>query len=195
MHTCRCGFDLRNADTEPADEWQLIASRLAVGEHSPSRHPLLDIRPISLRLACLLWYQLYTYKKLDASDQVPTRTIEQAIEYFTHWPEVFTQELEQQAALSGDKLICDYNKTSFRDIFGNIVGISRLLLQASPESDFVLAPLESFLARLVEQNPQTRVPNVADFLISMSEAAILLGTSYEQVYRLCLLYTSDAADE
>ncbi|GAA0692937.1 hypothetical protein GCM10009022_14950 [Vreelandella titanicae] len=132
----------------------------------------------------MLWYQLYTYKKLDASDQVPTRTIEQAIEYFTHWPEVFTQELEQQAALSGDKLICDYNKTSFRDIFGNIVGISRLLLQASPESDFVLAPLESFLARLVEQNPQTRVPNVADFLISMSEAAILLGTSYEQVYRL-----------
>ncbi|MFS8149725.1 TniQ family protein [Vreelandella titanicae] len=184
LHTCRCGFDLRNADTEPADEWQLIASRLAVGEHSPSRHPLLDIRPISLRLACLLWYQLYTYKKLDASDQVPTRTIEQAIEYFTHWPEVFTQELEQQAALSGDQLICDYNKTSFHDIFGHIVGISRLLLKPYPESDFVLAPLENFLARLVDQNPQTRVPNVADLLISMPEAAILLGTSYEQAYRL-----------
>lgn len=97
---------------------------------------------------------------------------------------MFTKELEEQASLSGDKLICDYNKTSFHDIFGNIVGISRLLLKPYPENDFVLAPLENFLARLVDQNPQTRVPNVADLLISMPEAAILLGTSYEQAYRL-----------
>ncbi len=97
---------------------------------------------------------------------------------------MFTQELEQQAALSGGKLVCDYNKTSFHDVFGNIVGISRLLLKAYPESDFVLTPLENFLARLVDQNPQSRVPNVADLLISMPEAAILLSTSYEQAYRL-----------
>lgn len=184
LHTCRCGYDLRNADTDPADEWQLIASRLVVGEQATSRHPLLAIRSISLRLACLLWYQLYTHKMLDDSDQVPAHTIEQAIEYFTHWPEVFTSELEEQAAFAGDRLVCDYNKTSFRHVFGDIVSISRLLLKRYPESDYVLAPLEGFLARLVNQNPQTRVPNAADLLISMSEAAVLLGTSFEQVYRL-----------
>ncbi|MYL24340.1 hypothetical protein GLV89_11195 [Halomonas alkaliantarctica] len=184
LHTCRCGFDFRNADTDPADEWQLIASQLVDGEHAPSKHPLLAIRPISLRLACVLWYQLYTHKTLDDRDQVPAHAIEQAIEYFTHWPEVFISELEDQAVLADDRLVCDYNKTSFRHIFGDIVSISRLLLKRYPESDYVLALLEGFLARLVDQNPKTRVPNIADLLISMPEAAILLGTSYEQAYRL-----------
>ncbi|XGA81385.1 hypothetical protein OR573_07095 [Halomonas sp. CH40] len=184
LHTCRCGYDLRNAETDIADEWQLIASRLVVGEYAPSRHPLLAIRTISLRLACLLWYQLYTYKMLDDGDQVPAHTIEQAIEYFTHWPEVFTGELEEQAALAGDRLVCDFNKTSFRHIFGDVISISRLMLKRCPEGDFVLAPLEGFLSRLVDQNPKSRVPNAADLLISTSEAAILLGTSFEQVCRL-----------
>jgi hypothetical protein len=41
-----------------------------------------------------------------------------------------------------------------------------------------------YLVILVGKNPKSKKPNVADLLVSVSEVAIILGTSYEQVYRL-----------
>ena len=40
------------------------------------------------------------------------------------------------------------------------------------------------LVTLVEGNPKAKKPNTADLLVSVLEAATLLGTSVEQVYRL-----------
>jgi hypothetical protein len=41
-----------------------------------------------------------------------------------------------------------------------------------------------FLITLIEENPKSKKANVADLLVSVSEAALILNTSIEQIYRL-----------
>ena len=52
------------------------------------------------------------------------------------------------------------------------------------ELHFIYRALLDYLVTLVESNPKTKKPNTADLLVSVLEAATLLGTSVEQVYRL-----------
>lgn len=41
-----------------------------------------------------------------------------------------------------------------------------------------------YLYKLVTSHPKSNKPNIADTLVSVAEAAVLLATSHEQVYRL-----------
>ena len=52
------------------------------------------------------------------------------------------------------------------------------------EHHFIRKALMDYLTVLVEKNPKSKKPNLADMLVSVSEASILLGTSHEQIYRL-----------
>lgn len=182
--TCSCGVDLRNAETKPAEEWEIEISRLIAGELSEQGHPLLGLHSLSMRFACFLWFQLYSRHKMNSCGKVDVSALKDAVEYFSNWPDVFLIELKARAESAKDYLVKDFNHTRVQYVFGNIILISHLLFGYSGEGGFVRSHIEDFLIGLVNSHPRSRVPNIADLLVSMPEAAVLLCTTHEQVYRL-----------
>lgn len=184
LHTCTCGFDLRRLETEAAEPWEVKISQLVSGYQAVGDEPLFSTSSISLRFACLLWFQLFTRKKLNDHAQVDVEALQKAMDYFASWPGVLHEELSQRADMAPNLLIQDFNKTSFQSVFGNLILISQLIQEVKREKAFIFSPLLEFLIDLVDRNPKSKHPNVADLLLTVPEAAVLLETTHEQVYRL-----------
>ncbi|MNQ67820.1 hypothetical protein D3C85_823570 [compost metagenome] len=179
---CQCGFDLRTASTVPAlpDEMQLSA--LVYGCSFESSNPLLATGSLSARFGALLWYQ-----QRYLSDHEPLcddKALVKAIGYFAAWPGIFWRELQQMVDDALFRQTKPLNHTDFVDVFGSVVADCRQTPMRNTGQNFILRSLIGFLTDLVVRNPQNRVANVGDLLLSALDTAALLSTSVEQVRRL-----------
>ncbi len=106
------------------------------------------------------------------------------VSYFSNWPSGFEDELNKTAELAKVKQLRPFNHTPFNDVFGNLLKNSKLACAGSQGYNTVQLAVITFLTKLVEQNPKKKHPNLGDLLLSMLDAAVILGTSTEQVFRL-----------
>jgi hypothetical protein len=179
---CRCGFDLRTAITQPAGAAAQQLSTLICGARFESTNPLLSSEHPSLMFGALYWYWLRN-KTADAG-KPECSTLTTAIDYFSAWPANFHHELQQMAQKALQTQTRLLNHTAFREVFGSLLTNCRQLPTRDSHRNFILHGLLDYLTELVCANPKTRVANLADIQLSAIEAAALLGTSVEQVFRL-----------
>ncbi|TMP23744.1 hypothetical protein CWB99_23065 [Pseudoalteromonas rubra] len=106
------------------------------------------------------------------------------VSYFSNWLNGFEDELSNIVELAIVKQLRPFNHTPFRDVFGSLLKDSKLASTGSQGYNTVQLAIIAFLIKLVEQNPKKKHPNLGDLLLSMLDAAVLLGTSTEQVFRL-----------
>ncbi|WP_010606799.1 TniQ family protein [Pseudoalteromonas maricaloris] len=106
------------------------------------------------------------------------------VSYFSNWPCGFEGELISTAELAKVKQLRPFNHTPFNDVFGSLLKDSKLACAGSQGYNTVQLAIIAFLTKLVEQNPKKKHPNLGDLLLSMLDAAVILGTSAEQVFRL-----------
>tara|TARA_Y100001963_G_scaffold154653_1_gene243916 strand:+ start:4790 stop:6022 length:1233 start_codon:yes stop_codon:yes gene_type:complete len=174
---CLCGFRLSKAAITPAENANIVLANCLMGGDAKSINILLNQTSLTHRFAALLWYQKRYAKSHSTS-------FENAIEYFESWPENFYQELEAITLSAESRLIKLFNHTDFRSIYGELVLHSRCLLPEDKEPHFIYASVIGYLHKLVDSHPKMKKPNVADMLVSVSETAVILATTHEQVYRL-----------
>ena len=174
---CSCGFELASADSLPVKEksikylHELLDSNICSGSN-----PLFNFTTSSDRFAALLWFhKRYSHKNVFCLDE--------AVEYFSEWPASFYKELNGLTNNAEMKLIDLFNKTEFRFIFEDLI-LSSPNTQILEKPHFILITLLDYLAVLIEENPKSKKANIGDLLVSVSETALLLGTSIDQVYRL-----------
>ncbi|MDP5129812.1 MAG: TniQ family protein [Paraglaciecola sp.] len=172
---CLCGFDLSKASTNEAEKAELTLAQSLIERDLSSENVLLNQASLTHRYAALIWYQKRSCDSCSLGG---------AIEYFAQWPDNFYQELELLTQTAESKLIALFNRTPFRFIYGDLILNSRCLFPEDKELHFIHAALMHYLQRLVEENPKTKRPNVADMLVSVAEAAVILSTTHEQIYRL-----------
>ena len=174
---CSCGFELSCANTSPVNALDIehLNKLLDKNERNES-HPLFNNTTLTERFAALLWYQ-------ERYSQTDNFCLDDVVGYFNKWPAVFYKELDELSKNAEMKLIDLFNKTEFKFIFGDAI-LSCPNTQKQKELHFIYRALLDYLVTLVESNPKTKKPNAADLLVSVLEAATLLGTSVEQVYRL-----------
>jgi len=106
------------------------------------------------------------------------------MDFFAAWPESFRGELQQQVDHALLKQTKPFNHTAFSEVFGMLIANTRQLPMRDLGRNFILRTLLEYLTDLVVANPKTRVANLGDLLLSALEAAALLSTTVEQVYRL-----------
>ncbi|MFT6506411.1 MAG: hypothetical protein ACI92O_002314 [Colwellia sp.] len=179
---CLCGFDLASATnsnttsiTVKRKDAELIHNLL--NNETLIDNPLFRETTISQRFAALLWYQ-ERYSCID------NFCLNDAATFFSKWPENLYNELDHLSKNANMKLIEMFNKTIFRFIFGEVILSVPHSIQREGQRHFIRIALIDYLIRLVANNPKSKKPNVADMLVSVTEVAIILGTSHEQVYRL-----------
>ena len=174
---CSCGFELTNTKPLKASEFKVLLSSSMRGETLDSSNPILNDTPLAQKLSAIAWFQK-RYFDLDSFDN------EAIIQYFENWPQNFYQELDEIAKNAELKLIDTFNKTAFFSMFGNLISSSNLLSEYKSGEHFIWIMVENYLLDLVNKNPKSQKPNIADSLLSIAEASAFLSTSYEQVYRL-----------
>jgi len=174
---CSCGFELSAASTNSTDKQSIDVLKMLMLNDASSDNPLFKSTSISQRLATLLWYQ-------DRYSAADTFCLNEIADYFNKWPEILYKELDYLSQRAEIKLIDLFNKTAFRFIFGELILSVPHNNQSEEQLHFIRITLMDYLVLLVEKNPKSKKPNVADMLVSVSEVAIILGTSHEQVYRL-----------
>tara|TARA_R110001583_G_scaffold96841_1_gene241533 strand:- start:4516 stop:5754 length:1239 start_codon:yes stop_codon:yes gene_type:complete len=184
LSKCSCGLDLAEASVSPASEDKLQLSRLVTGDVFDSRNPLLQTQSLSVRNGVLLWHFLHTGSAKAGDIELDSSGLASAIGYFEDWPASLMQELEAAASNADQKLLKDFNKTAFQHIFGDILLASRWLPVSDLSKNFVMATVMEFLSSLVDSHPKSKRANVADLLLTVPEAAAVLSTTHEQVYRL-----------
>ncbi|KLV05258.1 hypothetical protein C9I92_10730 [Photobacterium ganghwense] len=177
IETCSCGFDLRDAGTNVASSEQIAISQLVVeGE-------MQNALSISHWLGALLWF--YRYKQSQLSlNVVKEPEFGRAVEYFSQWPNAFVRDLHELATQAEMKLVRGFNHTRFSEVFGDLLSSSRKLPSSDTQQNFILKAVIDFLQQLVRDNPKAKETNIADVKLTVVEAAALLTTSTEQVYRL-----------
>lgn len=106
------------------------------------------------------------------------------VSYFSNGLSGFQDELSNIAELAKIKQLRPFNHTPFNDVFGSLLKDSKLACAGSQGYNTVQLAIIAFLTKLVEQNPKKKHPNLSDLLISMLDAAVILGTNTEQVFRL-----------
>lgn len=177
IETCDCGFDLRDVVTTVASSEQIAISQLVVegeGQNTLS---------ISHWLGALLWFSRYKQPQL-ALNTVDEPEFSRAVVFFSRWPNAFVRDLEGVAAQAEMKLVRGFNHTCFSEVFGELLSSSRKLPSSDTQQNFILKAVIDFLEQLVRDNPKTKEANIADLKLTVVEAAALLTTSTEQVYRL-----------
>ena len=174
---CSCGFELSCTGVHSVNTKDVeLLQNLMLGEASID-NPLFNNTSISQRFAALLWYQnRYSIPDIFC--------LNEAIDFFSKWPDNFYKELDSVSKNAEMKLIDLFNKTPFRFIFGELILSIPNSIKSEGQLNFIRIALMDYLVVLVEKNPKSKKPNVADMLVSVSEVAVMLGTSYEQVYRL-----------
>lgn len=179
---CRCGFDLRTATTAPANQEALQLASLAAGMSMQSNNPLFTTEHHSVRFGALLWFQQWKSRSPEGVGEASV--LAGAMGFFASWPDSFRGELQQQVDLALLKQTKPFNHTAFSEVFGMLIADSRQLPMRDLGRNFILRTLFEYLTDLVVANPKTRVANLGDLLLSALEAAALLSTTVEQVYRL-----------
>lgn len=174
---CLCGFLLSEAEVASSKSANVILANSLISSDANATNILLKQPSLTHRLAALLWYKKRYGKSNNSS-------FEGAIEYFERWPEIFYQELDTITQGAESRLIKLFNHTEFRSIFGELILYSRCLLPDDKDPHFINSAVICYLQRLTDTHPKMKKPNVADMLISISETAVVLGTTHEQVYRL-----------
>lgn len=174
---CLCGFELSKAAIVPAAKAELILPQSLISSDVTSENILLNQSSSTHRLAALLWHQ----KRYGESH---CYSFKEANEYYGSWPENFYQELDEITQGAESRLIKLFNHTEFRSIYGELILHSRCLSPEDKEPHFIYSAVICYLQKLVDAHPKMKKPNVADMLISISEAAVILATTHEQVYRL-----------
>ncbi|MGR5144817.1 TniQ family protein [Photobacterium sp. DNB23_23_1] len=174
---CECGFDLRDASTTTASPEHIAIGQLVV--EGDNKNAL----SITSWLGALLWFSR-SQPKYVAYNAFGELELEQAVQYFANWPQSFELDLESVASKAEEKLVKGFNHTRFSDVFGELLVSSRKLPSSDIRQNFVLKAVIDFLQQLVRDNPKMKEPNIADLKLTVMEAAALLTTSTEQVYRL-----------
>jgi hypothetical protein len=174
---CLCGYEFALATTAKADELTFLLSKSLINADPVSSNPLLNVRSASQRFAALVWYQ---ERYSDGTENV----FRDAVLYFNDWPKNFYQELDKVTLGAEQRLIDWFNKTPFYQLYGDIILRSQCLYPYDKEPHFIYLALMDYLELLVQSNPKSTKPNVADMLVSVAETAVMLATTNEQVYRL-----------
>ncbi|MGS0824941.1 TniQ family protein [Shewanella sp. 0m-8] len=175
---CACGFEFGSALSEKADSQAVLLSRSLFEGDALSNNPLLFMgTSATQRFAALLWYQKRHAENIEYMAH-------RAVAYFEDWPSSFYRELDAVTTGAEARLIDLFNRTSFRSIYGELILDSQCLLPEDKEPHFIYLALMDYLNKLVESYPKSKKPNVADMLVSVTETAVLLSTTHEQVYRL-----------
>ncbi|OBT04683.1 hypothetical protein A9267_17185 [Shewanella sp. UCD-FRSSP16_17] len=178
INHCACGFDFTTASSKKADNQEVALARSLFEGDALSNNPLLFMgTSATQRFAALLWYKKRHAKNIECK-------LDESVNYFEAWPKNFYQELDEFVAGAELKLIDLFNRTSLSFIFGELILQSQCLLPEDKTPHFIYMGLMEYLSKLVESHPKSKKPNVADMLVSVAEAAVLLSTSHEQVYRL-----------
>ncbi|MBY6186782.1 TniQ family protein [Marinobacter hydrocarbonoclasticus] len=177
---CECGFDLRFAERKNAKQEALELSMLAVGEPIVGNNsPLAVTENLSVRYGALLWFEVFT----DTSTNSPEAIVD-VVSFFETWPQGLMEELEQRRHRAEQRLVKGYHRTFFREVFGDLLLDARNLPMRDIGRNFVLKTVVDYLAELVRANPLSKQSNIADVLLSLVEAAALLSSNVEAVYRL-----------
>ncbi|MBO2622590.1 TniQ family protein [Shewanella algae] len=175
---CPCGFEFATAASIKAkNEAVFVARNLFADESSPKHDAIFASASATHRLAALAWYQKSHNKDMRA-------VVMEVGGYFGNWPKQFYDWLDEITKGAEYKLIDLFNRTEFRTIYGDLIIQSQCLRPEDKEPHFIYLALVEYLCRLVSMHPKSKKANVADMLISVREAAVLLSTTHEQVYRL-----------
>jgi hypothetical protein len=174
---CSCGFELSRSLAPSVTNKDIEFTQKLIHDDVSHCNPLFQHSSLSQRFASLLWYQKRYSKQDDFS-------LSQVVDYFNEWPEIFYKELDFLTENAPMKLVDLFNRTLFRSIYGEVISSVPYLSLYEEQPHFIRTALMDYLTNLVERNPKSKKTNVADMLVSVSEAAIILGTSHEQVYRM-----------
>ncbi|WP_158174887.1 hypothetical protein [Grimontia hollisae] len=180
---CECGFDLKNAPTQKADPVRVLLSCLTVGDTFDFDKTALGQCNQSTRFGALLWYRLEFVGDLEG-DEINVEGLSGAIGFFKKWPESFHAAIDRRLTTWEVSRYIEYNHTPFRKIFGDVLLHSSRLPSKDLSQNFVLRELLAYLSHLVLRHPKSKMANVGDVLLTLSETVSLLSTSYEQVERL-----------
>ena len=172
---CSCGFELSKTIVSIKYEKDAELLKMLMSDKASEKHLLFQTASFYQKFSTLLWYQKrYSKQELFCLSYV--------VDFFDQWPTNIYEELDHLTANAETKLIDLFNRTSFNFIYGDL--LSSLPSQANDDPHFIQSTLFVYLKNLVELNPKSKKANVADMLVSISETALLLGTTYDQVYRL-----------
>ena len=119
-------------------------------------------------------------KQLDVSDTDFNRTF---VDYFSTWPEGLTVELNLLTNNARLKQLNPFNKTKFNSVYGDLICDGQIAATSNRKNK-VIDEIINYFVELVDSNPKAKHPNIADVLLCTFDAAVLLNTTTEQVYRL-----------
>jgi len=119
-------------------------------------------------------------KQLDMSDADFNRTF---VEYFSAWPDGVTAELDILTNNARLKQLNPFNKTKFNSVYGDLLRDCQIAATSNRKNK-VLDEIINYFVELVDSNPKAKHPSIADLLLCTFDAAVLLNTTTEQVYRL-----------
>ncbi|MBY6094671.1 TniQ family protein [Ferrimonas balearica] len=177
---CDCGFDLRFAERKSAKPEALELSTLVAGESvAGNGSPLAVTENLSVRYGALLWFESFTDSRLEEPE-----TFIEVVGFFETWPQGLMEELEQRRDRAEQWLVKGYNRTFFREVYGDLLLDARKLPMRDIGRNFVLKAIVDYLNELVRVKPLSKQANIADVLLSLVEAAALLSSNVEAVYRL-----------
>lgn len=181
---CECGFHLCYAEClEPSDEQIKLSQLIAECHFDDSTNPLLASQNLSLRFGALFWY-LNRYKQQQTSNDDIPAVLTSAITFFEDWPDNFDAELEQHIKHFYQVQIKKLNQTAFSEVFGSLLADCSHLPMSDLSHNFILKTAIEFFIHQVEVNPKSKKANIGDLLVTPEEAAYLLSTEIEQIYRL-----------
>jgi hypothetical protein len=105
------------------------------------------------------------------------------VDYFSTWPKGFTAELDALSTNARLKQVNPFNQTKFNSVYGDVIRNSQLA-STNNRKNKILDEVINYFVELVDNNPKAKHPNIADILLCTFDAAVILNTTTEQVYRL-----------
>jgi len=161
---CGCGYKLTNSEQLNDADFK-IASALA----SSNSQKIVGL---------ISWFA--KVKQVDVSDLDFSCAF---VDYFSTWPDGFNAELNLLTNNARLKQLNPFNKTKFNSVYGNVIRDGQIAATSNRKNK-VLDEVINYFVELVYSNPKAKHPNIADLLLCTFDAAVLLNTTTEQVYRL-----------
>lgn len=181
---CECGFDLKLAKAMESTQTSTALSHLVTAkvDNNATLTALMG-NDVSMRFGALIWYYLYRQFPICDLDKNVT-ALEEAIDYFQHWPSNYYQWLDEKVERALLTQTRKLNRTTFKNVFGGLLLDCRQLPSRDLTKNFIARDTIQYFVQLVRDNPKGTSANIADVLLTAIEAATLLTTTKEQVYRL-----------
>ena len=174
---CSCGYDLSKAPTSISSDKEVKLAIFMMEQKQDPSTVLFNSRSLSHYFSSLIWFQ-HRYQVIDSFDYTGL------LNYFNNWPDIFYDELNKISSSAETLLIMPFNQTSFHFIFGDLILRAEAINTYDHHKHFIHEALIDYLCQLVNTHQKSKKPNIADILLSVTETAIILSTSHEQVYRL-----------